>query len=58
MKKKIRTHLYQPKEITKKVWNNIMNSVKLQNRMDTTIMNSGNSKTWLLLKFSDKINLK
>ena len=29
--------LYQVKEITKKLYNNIMNSVKLkQNRMDTT----------------------
>ena len=29
--------LYQVKEITKKVYNNIMNSIKLkQNRMDTT----------------------
>ena len=37
--------LYQTKEITKKVYNNIMDSIKLQNRMDTIIMNSENSKT-------------
>ena len=36
--------LYQTKEITKKVYNSIMNSIKLQNRMDTIIMNSENSK--------------
>ena len=42
-----------------------MNSIKLQNRMDTTwiiFMNSRNSKTFdpcrLLLNFSGKINLK
>ena len=39
-----------------------MNSIKLENRMDTIFMNSGNSKTSdpdrLLLNLSDKINLK
>ena len=39
-----------------------MNSIKLQNRMDTVFMNSGNSKTSdphrLLQNFSGKINLK
>ena len=39
-----------------------MNSIKLQNRMDTILMNSENSKTSdpqrLLLKLSDKIKLK
>ena len=30
---------------TKKVYNNIMNSIKLENRMDTIFMSSGNSKT-------------
>ena len=38
-----------------------MNSIKLQGRMDTIFMNSGNSKTSdphrLLLKLLDKINL-
>ena len=54
--------LYQAKEITKKVFNNIMNSIKLLNRMDTIFMNSVNSKTSnphrLLLNLLDKINLK
>ena len=39
-----------------------MNSIKLENRMDTLFMNSENSKTSdphrLLLNLSDKINLK
>ena len=30
--------LHWEKKITKKVYNNIMNSIKLQNRMDTIIM--------------------
>ena len=33
-------YLYRAKEITKKVYNNIMNSRKLKNRMDTIFMNS------------------
>ena len=37
--------LYQGKEITKKVYNNIMNSIKLENRIDTISMNSEDSKT-------------
>ena len=37
--------LYRAEEIIKKVYNNIMNSKKLYNRMDTIFMNSGNSKT-------------
>ena len=53
--------MYKAKEITKKVYGNITNSIKLENRMGTTFMNSGNSKTSdphrLLLNFSDKINL-
>ena len=39
-----------------------MNSIKLENRMDSIFMNSGNSKTFdphrLLLNLSDKANLK
>ena len=50
------------KEITKKVYINKMDSIKLQNRMDTIFLNSGNSKTpdphRLLLNLSYKINLK
>ena len=54
--------LYRAKEITRKVYNNIMNSIKLSNRMDTIYTKSQNSKTSdpqrLLLNLSDKINLK
>ena len=54
--------LYQAKEVTKKVYNNIMNSIKLSSRVDTIFMNSENSKTSdlhrLLLNLTDKINLK
>ena len=54
--------LYQAKEITKKVYNNIINSINLLKRMNTIFMNSQNSKTSdphrLLLNISDKINLK
>ena len=37
--------LCQAKEITKKLYNNVMNSIKLSNRMDTIFMNSKNSGT-------------
>ena len=37
--------LYWAKGISKKVYNNITNSIKLWNRMDTILMNSENSKT-------------
>ena len=54
--------LYWAKEIPKKVYNNIMNSIKFQNRTDTIFMNSENNKTSnphrLLIILSDKINLK
>ena len=50
------------KEITKKEYNNIMNSIKLKNRMDTIAMNSENTKTphphGLLLNLSDEIDIK
>ena len=42
--KKIFT-LCQEKGITKKVYNNIMNSINLQNRVDTVFMNSKTSGT-------------
>ena len=52
--------LYRAKEITKKVYNNIMN--KLKNRMAIIFMNSGNIKISdphrLLLNLPDKVNLK
>ena len=54
--------LYRAKEITKKVYNNIINSIKLSNRMDAIFMNSENRKTYdsirLLLNLTDIINLK
>ena len=53
--------LYQAKEITKKVYNNIIHSINLQITIDTIFMNSKNSQTSdlhrLLLKLTDKINL-
>ena len=53
--------LYQATEITEKLYDNIMNSIKLQNRMGTIFMSSGNSKTSdlhrLLLNLSDEIKL-
>ena len=55
-------YLYRAKEINKKVYNNIKNSVKLKNSMDTIFVNSENSKISdihsLLLNVTDKINLK
>ena len=54
--------LYRIKEITKKLYNTIMNSIKLQNRMDTIFMNSKNSGTSdphrLLLSLLGKIDLE
>ena len=54
--------LYWAKEINKNVYSNIMNSIKLWNKVDTIFMNSGNSKTSdpqrLLPNLTDKINLK
>ena len=54
--------LYQTKEISKNVYNNIMNSIKLENRMGTIFTNSGNNQTSdphrLLLNLAVKINFK
>ena len=54
--------LYQEKEVTKKVYNNIINSINVSYKIDTILMNSENSKTTnlygLLLDLSEKINLK
>ena len=48
------------KKITKKVYKNIMNSIKLESRMDTIFVTSKNSKTSdphrLLLYLSEKKN--
>ena len=53
--------LYQVKEITK-VYNNIMNSIKLENPIDTISRNSKNSGTFdphrLLLNLTSKIKLR
>ena len=54
--------MHQAKEITKMVYNNnIMNSMKLWNRMDATFMNSEHNKTtdtqMLLLNLLNQINL-
>ena len=38
--------MYGTKEITKKVFTNIMNSIKLLNRMDTIFANSDHSSTF------------
>ena len=54
--------LYREREVTKKVYNNIMNLIKLKNTMNTLFIYSRNSKTSnphrLLLNLPDKINLK
>ena len=54
--------MYKANKITKKVYSNIMNSIKLYYKMDTIFMNSENSETSdphsLLLNLSDKTNLK
>ena len=51
--------LYQSKEITKKVYNNIIKSLET---MDTIFMNSENSKTSkahiLMLKLTDKLDFR
>ena len=53
--------LYRSKEITKKVYNNIFNSIKVY-KTDTIFMNSENSKTSeyqvLVLKLTDKLDLR
>ena len=54
--------LYRAKEIIKKVYNILMNSIKLQNKMSTIFMNSENSKTShshrLLFNLSDETDFK
>ena len=59
--RKIIYSLYRAKEITKKVYNNIMNSLKLLHRMDTISMSSENSiisdPHRLLINLSDKTKL-
>ena len=54
--------LFQSKEITKKVYNNIIKSIKVQYKMDTTFTNSRNSRSSeyhvLVLKLTDKLDLR
>ena len=58
--KQIIYSLHRAKEITKKVYNNIMNSIKSSNRRDTILVNSENIKISdlhrLLLNLSDNTN--
>ena len=54
--------LNHEKEITRKVYNNIMNLISLYKKTGTIFINSGNNETRdsyrLLLNYSDKINLR
>ena len=54
--------LYQLKEIAKKVYNNIIKSIKVQYKMDTIFRNSENSRTSeyhvLVLELPDKLDLR
>ena len=54
--------LYRSKEITEKVYNNIIKSIKVYCKMDTIFKNSENSKTpeyhVLVLKLTDKLDLR
>ena len=58
----IKYFLYQANEITKKVYNNILNSIQIQNKMNTIFKNSKNSKTSdphsLVLNRANKIYLR
>ena len=58
--RKIIYSLYRAKEITKKVYSNIMSSINLWNRMDTIFVNSESSGIphTLRLNLKDNINLK
>ena len=53
--------LYQSKQVTKEVYNNIIRSTQIKT-MDTIFMNSENSKTSkphvLILKLTDKLDLR
>ena len=50
------------KKVTKKVYNNIMNSIKVQYKVDTIFMNSENSKASksyrVSINLADKINFR
>ena len=54
--------MYQPKQITKKAYNNIIKSIQERIKMDTIFMNSENSKTSephiLVLKLNNNLDLR
>ena len=54
--------LYQSKQITKKVCNNIIKSIQERIKMDAIFMNSENSRTpkphLLILKLTNKLDLR
>ena len=54
--------LYQSKEITKKVYNDIIKSIKVSYKIDTIFINSENSRTSeyhvLIVKLNDKLDLR
>ena len=59
---KSRNNLYKSKEITKKVYNDIIKSIQLRSimKIDTVFMKSKNSQSskphvFLVLKFTDKL---
>ena len=59
---KLFNSLYQSKDITKKVYNNIIKSINVKYKMDTIFMNPENSRTSeyhvLILKLTDKLDLR
>ena len=54
--------LYHEKEVTKKLYSSIMNSIHMLYKMDNILLNSKSSETFdphrLMLNFADRINLK
>ena len=54
-------HCINQKKLLKKVYNNIIKSIKLKHKMDTIFMNSENSRTSkyhvLILKLTEKLDL-
>ena len=54
--------LYHEKEVTKKLYSSIMNSIHMLYKMDNILLNSKSSETFdshrPMLNFADRINLK
>ena len=50
--------LYREKEITKKVYNNIINSINLSNKMETITMNSKNRGHLILIDYYSVLQIK